>query len=108
MHEYLRHRPAAAFTTPVEAESGRCRNTWPSPVRSIETKSRRQAEPPRCPHQLARSPALGGRATTAIYWAISPRWSDNYEECIGAKKHLVLGLLSHTGPTKGSTGFTIG
>jgi hypothetical protein len=28
----------------------------------------------------------------------SPQCSEHYEECIGAKKHLVLGLLSHTAP----------
>jgi hypothetical protein len=32
----------------------------------------------------------------------------DYEEFIGAKKHLVLGLLSHTGPAQGSAEFTIG
>ena len=32
-----------------------------------------------------------------------------YDECIGAKKHLVLGLLSHAGsPPKGSCSFAIG
>src|SRR5262249_58586569 len=32
---------------------------------------------------------------------LGPAWAD-YEECIGAKKHLVLGLLSRTGPLQGS------
>jgi hypothetical protein len=32
----------------------------------------------------------------------------DYQEFMGAKKHLVLGLLSHTGPAQGSTEFTIG
>jgi len=31
----------------------------------------------------------------------------SYEECIGAKKHLVLGALSHTGPQR-SNSFAIG
>jgi hypothetical protein len=30
-----------------------------------------------------------------------------YEEFIGAKKHLVLGVLSHTGPAQGSTAFNM-
>ena len=34
--------------------------------------------------------------------------SEDYEECIGAKKHLVLGVLSHTGPLQGSTTFANG
>jgi hypothetical protein len=33
--------------------------------------------------------------------------SEDYEECIGAKKHLVLGLLSQTGPER-SNSFAIG
>src|SRR5262245_16626859 len=32
----------------------------------------------------------------------------DYEEFIGAKKHLVLGLSSHTGPPQGSNSFAIG
>jgi hypothetical protein len=31
-----------------------------------------------------------------------------YEECIGAKKHLVTGLSAHTGPMEGSKSFAIG
>jgi hypothetical protein len=34
--------------------------------------------------------------------------SGDYEEFIGAKKHLVLGLLSHTGPPQRSNSFAIG
>src|SRR5262245_66641346 len=41
-------------------------------MRSTETKSRLQTEPPRCTHQLTYSRALGGRATTAIYLASIP------------------------------------
>ena len=37
----------------------------------------------------------------------SPQCSESSEEFIGAKKHLVLGLLSHTGPRR-SYSFAIG
>jgi hypothetical protein len=33
---------------------------------------------------------------------LSARERENYEECIGAKKHLVLGLLTNTGPESNS------
>jgi hypothetical protein len=38
---------------------------------------------------------------------VGKRERENYEECIGAKKHLVLGVLSHTGPLR-SNSFAIG
>jgi hypothetical protein len=34
--------------------------------------------------------------------------SEDYIEFIGAKKHLVLAVLSNTGPLQGSTAFAIG
>jgi hypothetical protein len=34
--------------------------------------------------------------------------SEDYEEFIGAKKHLVLGSLSNSGPVQGSTAFAVG
>ena len=34
--------------------------------------------------------------------------SVGYDECIGAKKHLVTGLLSHAGQPKASNSFAIG
>jgi hypothetical protein len=42
-------------------------------------------------------------ATITVTLAFPP---EHYEECIGAKKHLVLGVLSHTGPL-GSNSFVI-
>jgi hypothetical protein len=47
-------------------------------------------------------------AAGAFVLLVSQRWSEHYEEFIGAKKHLVLGVLSHTGPLQWSTGFANG
>jgi hypothetical protein len=33
---------------------------------------------------------------------------EDYEECIGAKKHLVLGVSLHTGPPQRSNSFATG
>jgi len=54
-----------------------------------------------------RGPARGdGRATAVaggseeVVGEVGMRTVPGYEECIGAKKHLVLGLLSHTAPER--------
>jgi hypothetical protein len=47
------------------------------------------------------------RATKFPMRGTSPQCSDNYEEFIGAKKHLVTGLSAHTG-RQGSNPFSSG
>jgi hypothetical protein len=55
-------------------------------------------------------PAGGGedREASAERDDWTPIVSGGYEECIGAKKHLVLGLLSHICPSQGSNALASG
>jgi hypothetical protein len=55
----------------------------------------------------AKRPLVNELTAEASQPLIQARSGRDYQECIGAKKHLVLGLLSH-GPKTGSTAFTHG
>src|SRR5215471_5582559 len=51
---------------------------------------------------LRQEPTVAARAVAAPFSFLG------YQEFIGAKKHLVLALLSHTGPPQRSNSFAIG
>jgi len=80
----------------IECPLSRVKRTWPLGVVSSGYD----------PKRTYRGPALpmtGVRAVLHLERAVP-----DYEEFIGAKKHLVLGLSSHTGPPQGSNSFAIG
>jgi len=76
-------------------------------------------KPPECPTREARHEGIREELAAAVkkaparpglsFTTLCSDWDyEDYEEFIGAKKHLVLGLLSHTGPPQRSRSFAIG
>src|SRR5262245_5737073 len=94
-----RHEVRALLMRPAVDSSRRRRSRCSS---CSESPRRRSG---RCADLLVKRITFCCNANVRFWPQLSKR--RNYEECIGAKKHLVLGLSSH-GPKVGSTAFAHG